>query len=61
MPLKDIPNGHYKARLSAHGYVTREVPIIVEGRMINPPKDAELEDGSIADYNLIGVRFEVSP
>ena len=61
MPLKDIPNGHYTARLSAPGYETRELPIIVEGRMINPPKDAKLEDGSIADYNLIGVRLEVSP
>ena len=61
MPLKDIPNGHYTARLSAPGYVSRELPIIVEGRMINPPKDAKLDDGSIADYNLIGVRFEVSP
>ena len=60
MPLKDIPNGLYMARLSAPGYLTRELPIIVEGRMINPPKDAKLEDGSIADYNLIGVRFEVS-
>ena len=61
MPLKDIPNGHYTARLSASGYETRELPIIVEGRMINPPKNAKLEDGSIADYNLIGVRFELSP
>lgn len=60
MPLKDIPKGLYMARLSAPGYLTRELPIIVEGRMINPPKDAKLEDGSIADYNLIGVRFEVS-
>jgi hypothetical protein len=61
MPLKDIPNGQYTARLSAPGYVSRELPIIVEGRMINPPKDAKLDDGSIADYNLIGVRFELSP
>ena len=61
MPLKDIPNGLYMARLSAPGYLTRELPIVVEGRMINPPKDAKLDEGSIADYNLIGVRFEVSP
>ena len=60
MPLKNIPNGHYTARLTAPGYETRELPMIVEGRMLNPPKDAKLEDGSIADYNLIGVRFEVS-
>ena len=61
MPLKDIPNGHYTARLSAPGYETRELPIIIEGRMINPPKGSKLDDGSIADYNLIGVRFELSP
>ena len=60
MPLKDIPNGLHIARLSAPGYETREIPIIVEGRMINPPKNAKLEEGSVADYNLIGVRFEIS-
>ena len=49
------------ARLSAPGYLTSELPIVVEGRMINPPKDAKLDEGSIADYNLIGVRFELSP
>ncbi len=58
MPLQDIPNGAYTARLSAPGYYTRELPIIVEGRMINPPKDAEFERGTTADYNMIGVRFE---
>lgn len=59
MPLKGITNGVYTARLSAPGYQTRNVPIIVEGRMINPPKDAEFEKGTHADYNMIGVRFEV--
>lgn len=58
MPLKGISDGPYIARLSAPGYQTREVPILVEGRMINPPKGAELEDGTLADYNRIGVRFE---
>ena len=28
MPLKDILDGHYMARLSAPGYKTREIPII---------------------------------
>lgn len=59
MPLKDVSNGPYIARLSAPGYKSREVPIIVEGRMINPPRGAQLEDGTLADYNMIGVRFEV--
>lgn len=58
MPLQGVPNGPYTARLTAPGYRTREVPIIVEGRMINPPKGAELENGTLADYNMIGVRFE---
>lgn len=59
MPLEGVPNGPYIAMLCAPGYQRREVPIIVEGRMINPPKDAQLEEGTLADYNMIGVRFEV--
>lgn len=58
MPLQGIADGPHTARLSAPGYRTRKVPIIVEGRMINPPKDAEFERGTHADYNMIGVRFE---
>ena len=58
LPLRDVPSGPYTARLSALGYKAREVPIIVEGRMLNPPKDAVLEPGTIADFNMIGVRFE---
>jgi len=58
MPLQGIPDGRYSARLSAPGYQSRQVPIIVEGRMINPPRDAEFERGTHADYNMIGVRFE---
>jgi len=59
MPLKDVADGLYIAKLSAPGYKTREVPIVVQGRMINPPKGVQLEDGTLADYNMIGVRFEV--
>lgn len=58
MPLQGIEDGPYTARLSAPSYQTREIPIIVEGRMINPPKDLELEKGLLADYNMLGVRFE---
>ena len=58
MPFEGVPDGPYKARLSAPDYQTVELPIIVEGRMINPPKDAEFKNGTHADYNLIGVRFE---
>ena len=59
MPLKDVADGPYIAKLSAPGYQTREIPIIVQGRMINPPKGVQLEDGTLADYNMIGVRFEL--
>lgn len=58
MPLEGVPNGPYQARLSAPNYKTVEVPIIVEGRMLNPPLDAEFTKGTEADYNLIGVYFE---
>ncbi|MFT5836757.1 MAG: hypothetical protein ACI9ZV_000255 [Candidatus Azotimanducaceae bacterium] len=57
MPLQNIPNGAYTARLSAPGYQTRELPIIVAGRMINPLKDAAFQVGTTAGYNMIGVRF----
>ena len=58
MPLEGVPNGPYTARLSAPEYKTVEIPIIVEGRMINPPKDAALTKGTHVDYNMIGVWFE---
>lgn len=58
VPLQAVPSGPYTARLSAPGYGNREVPVIIQGRMLNPPKDAELGAGTIADYNMIGVRFE---
>ncbi|MDQ8195751.1 hypothetical protein QEH59_15065 [Coraliomargarita sp. SDUM461004] len=60
MPLKNIANGAYTARLSAPGYQTRDIPIIVDGRMINPPKNAQFTKGTHADYNMIGVRFELA-
>ena len=58
MPLQGIENGSYIARLSAPDFRTKEVPIIVEGRMINPPKGVDLDKGTYAAYNMIGVRFE---
>ena len=48
MPLKDIPNGHYIARLSAPGYVSRELPILVQGRINKPPRAPNVDDGSMA-------------
>jgi hypothetical protein len=58
MPLQDVPAGPYTARLSAADYETVQVPIIVEGRMINPPRDAEFSEGTYAAYNMIGVWFK---
>jgi len=61
VPLEGVPSGPYTARLSTPGFRTREVPVVVEGRMLNPPKGAELDPGTIADFNMIGVRFEPLP
>lgn len=58
MPLQGLPDGLYAARLSAPGYKTREVPVIVEGRMLNPPEDAMFEKGTHAAYNMIGIWFD---
>lgn len=58
MPLQNVPPGRYTARLSATDYESAEIPIIVEGRMINPPRDAEFQEGTHADYNMIGVWFQ---
>jgi len=35
--------------------------MIAEGRMLNPPKDANFADGTHADYNMVGVRFIPCP
>ena len=58
VPISNLTDGPYTVRLSAEDYVTVEVPMIAEGRMLNPPKDAEFTEGTHADYNMIGVRFE---
>jgi hypothetical protein len=58
VPIKNLTDGPYTARLSAEGFRTVEVPVIVEGRMLNPPNDAQFAHGTHADYNMVGVRFE---
>lgn len=57
MPLEDLESGPYTARLSSDDFKTMEVPVIVEGRMLNPPPGVEFAPGTYADYNMIGVRF----
>lgn len=58
---KHIPSGQYTARLSAPDYETVELPVVIEGRMLNPPQGATYPVGIHADYNMIGVRFEPLP
>ncbi|MGB0416166.1 MAG: hypothetical protein ACPGKS_04910 [Coraliomargarita sp.] len=56
----NIPSGNYTARVSARDYQSVELPIIIEGRMLNPAIDAEFEAHTHADYNMIGVRFQLA-
>ena len=53
-----LPTGPYTARISAPGYHSRTLPVIIEGRMLNPPKDATFDPGTHADYNMIGARLQ---
>ncbi|MEM1222752.1 MAG: hypothetical protein AAGH40_08305 [Verrucomicrobiota bacterium] len=58
VPLENLEPGPYVARLSADYFQPVEVHVVAQGRMINPAKNVELPLGTIADYNMIGVRFE---
>ena len=58
VPIIDLTDGPYTARLSANGFRTVEIPMIVQGRMLNPPQDIQFKQGTHADYNMIGIRFE---
>ncbi|MFP4069288.1 MAG: hypothetical protein ACLFVC_03820, partial [Opitutales bacterium] len=55
---EQLPPGPYTARLSAPGYRSVELPVVIEGRMLNPAPKAELPPHSHADYNMLGVRFQ---
>lgn len=57
VPMIHLVDGPYTARLSCNDYQTVEIPMIVEGRMLNPPQGASFSPGTHADYNMIGVRF----
>lgn len=58
VPIKNLTDGLYTVRLSAKGFESIEIPMIAEGRMLNPPVDAQFESGVYADYNMIGVRLK---
>jgi hypothetical protein len=58
VPISNLTDGTYTVRLSAEDYTTVELTMIAEGRMLNPPKDAQFAEGTHADYNMIGVRFQ---
>lgn len=57
VPISNLSDGQYTVRLSSEDYLTVEIPMIAEGRMLNPPKDFEFAQDTHADYNMIGVRF----
>ncbi len=61
VPIQGIPTGDYTARLTAPGYRTRELPVRIEGRMLNEIRGVEYARGTMADYNMIGVQFEPVP
>lgn len=58
IPLDNIPSGPYTVRVSSTDFETAELPIVVEGRMLNPPSEVEFTPGTYADYNMIGVRLK---
>lgn len=53
-----LPTGNYTARLTAPGYHPVEIPVVAEGRMLNPRKEAPFPSNARADYNLIGARLQ---
>jgi hypothetical protein len=57
VPISNLSDGPYNIRLSAEDFVTVELPMIAEGRMLNPPQGTKFTEGTYADYNMIGVRF----
>jgi hypothetical protein len=61
VPISHLSNGRYTLRLSSEDYQSVELIMIAEGRMLNPPKDANFADGTHADYNMVGVRFVPLP
>ncbi|MGC6455821.1 MAG: hypothetical protein ACON39_05680 [Coraliomargaritaceae bacterium] len=52
-----LPTGLYTARLSAPGYQSTDIFVEIEGRMLNPQKEAFLPANARADYNLIGAQL----
>ena len=58
VPIKDLENGAYIVRISAEGFHAVELTMIAQGRMLNPPSDAQFEKGTFADYNMIGVLLD---
>ncbi|WP_269523548.1 hypothetical protein [Coraliomargarita parva] len=55
---ENLPSGTYTARVSAPGYSSVDLQVVVEGRMLNPAKGIPFPKGSHAAYNMIGARLE---
>lgn len=58
---EQLPSGSYTARLSAPDYQAFELPVQIEGRMLNPHKDITYPPHTRVEYNLIGLRFTPKP
>ena len=61
VPISNLTDGTYTVRLSSDDFLSVEMPMILEGRMLNPPENAIFAEGTHADYNMIGVRFAPRP
>ncbi|MBT4756798.1 MAG: hypothetical protein HOO08_00210 [Opitutae bacterium] len=58
VPINNLSDGLYTVRLSSADYISVDMPMIAEGRMLNPPENAQFSQDTHADYNMIGVRFK---
>lgn len=58
IPIENLPAGPYRARVEATGYATVEIPVLIEGRLLRPVPGTTFEPGTLADNNMIGVRFK---
>lgn len=61
VPLEGLDDGRYTARIRADGFRPVEVPVVVDGRRLDPAKDFAPAPGRMADYNMLGVRLEPLP
>lgn len=61
VPIENFETGLYTARISAQDFETEEVPVLIEGRMLNPSKSATYAAHTHVDYNMIGIVMQPTP